>query len=262
MTLSLVLAAALSTSTAQAQAAPDLVTTITPPSTVNVDAAGTWTVQVANTGNKNAANVSLVIQLPETNTSPTVYVMGNLSAWSSTCSKVGTTLTCNLGQINKFTSKSRTFTIALPWSADDIEVSATATTTTSETNTSNNSDLEIANVTYQAVSIPAPVTASVNHCTGTGLAAYYECRLFPSSISNHSQDFIEVGPGYGTLEFPLYGPEYAGEWEVNGTELYFSITELGIVIAEFLGDGVGGGCYEGLTTFVGSSYVSPYEVCF
>jgi Domain of unknown function DUF11 len=258
MTLSLVLAAALSTSTAQAAAAPDLTTTITPPTTVDVDVAGTWTVAVNNVGNKNAANVSLVIQLPVTNTSPTVHIMGDLSGWSSTCSNVGSTITCSLGQVNKWTSKSRTFTIALPWSSEDIEVSATATTTTTESNTANNGDLEVANVIYQTVSVPAPATVSVNHCTGTNLTAYFECRLYPSSISSHSQDFLADG----TLEFPLYGPEYGGTWTVTGTEMYFNITEYGITTAEFLGNGVGGGCYEGLTTFVGSSYVAPYEVCF
>lgn len=258
MTLSLLLGTALTLPSAQAATGPDLVTTLTPPSPVEVDQAGVWTVQVANVGNRDAANVNLTVQLPRTATSPTVHIMGTSSALASGCSQVGTTVSCTLGTVRKARSTSKSFSLALPWSADAIELSAAVTTTTSEPVTSNNSDSETAIVLYEEVEILAPATATANHCTGTGLSAYYECRLYPSSISSHSQVF-EVD---GSLSFPLYGADYGGEWEVAGTELYFSITEYGVVIAEFLGDGVGGGCYEGLTTFPGSSYVSPYEVCF
>lgn len=86
MTLSLLLVTALSLPSAQAASSPDLVTTLTPPSAIEVDQAGVWTVQVANIGNRDAANVP--------------------------------------------------FTMALPWSADDLVLSAAATTTTSEPVTS------------------------------------------------------------------------------------------------------------------------------
>ncbi len=258
MTLSLLLVTALTLSSAQAASRPDLVTTLTPPSSVEVDQAGVWTVQVANTGSRDAANVAVTVQLPPTATSPTTHIMGTLSALASGCSQVGSTVSCNLGTVRKSRSSSKTFSLALPWSADDLVLSASATTTTYEPVTSNNSDSETAVVLYEVVDIVGPATATVNHCTGTNLSAYYECRLYPSSITSHSQVFEDDG----SLSFPLYGPDYGGDWELVGTELYFSITELGTVTAEFLGDGVGDGCYEGLTTFPGSSYVSPYEVCF
>ncbi|MCK6507548.1 DUF11 domain-containing protein [Myxococcota bacterium] len=258
--MSLSLFAALSLSSA-AHAAPvaDLVTTVTAPAATLVDTDATWTVSVRNTGTKDASAVSLVIALPETNTSPGVYVMGDLGSASSTCTQVGTTLSCNLGLIKKTKVKSVSFTIALPWNAGDLEVVADASTPTSETDFSDNEDSALADVTYPDLVVPAPGTAWVDHCTGTGLTSYFECELFPSSISSHEQDF-EVG---GTLAFPLYGPEYGGAWwQATDDHLAFTVTELGTVIAEFEGNAVDADCFEGLTTFPGSTYVSPYRVCF
>ena len=262
MSLSLIAAFALSTaalSSAAHAAAPDLVTTVTAPSATLVDTDGSWSVSVRNAGNKDASNVSLVIQLPETHTSPTVHILGDLGTASSTCSQVGTTLSCNLGLVKRTKTKSVTFTIALPWNAVDLEVVADASTTTYETDLSDNEDSDFAAVVYPDLIVPATATAWIDHCTGTSLTSYFECELYPSSISSHEQDF-EVG---GTLAFPLYGPEYGGSWAQDTDDhLWFEMTELGTVIAEFEGNAVDADCFEGLTTFPGSSYVSPYRVCF
>lgn len=256
--MSLSLIAALSLSSA-AHAAADLVTTVTAPSATLVDSDGTWTVKVRNTGTLHANNVSLVIELPETNTSPGVYILGDLGTSSSACSQVGTTLSCNLGQVKRNKTKSVSFDIAFPWAAVGLQVIADASTSTTETDLTDNDDSAIAEIVYPDLVVPAPGTAWVDHCTGTGLTSYFECELFPSSISSHEQDFLAGG----VLSFPAYGPAYGGSWlQASDDHLWFEITELGTVIAEFEGNAVDDDCFEGLTTFPLSSYVSPYRVCF
>lgn len=140
----LIAAALLSSTSAFAQSRPDLVTTITQPSGVHVYENGAWTFTVRNAGNKDAASVSLVIDLPQTHTSPTVYVMGE---------------------------------------------------------------------------VITPL---------------------------------------------LYGPGYSGIWwQPTPQEISFEYYELGTLVATFHGAAVDGtSCFEGLTTFPGSTYISAYEVCF
>lgn len=248
---------ALSTS---AFAAADLKVTNTPAAaTTMVYDTGRWTVQVQNIGNKNASSVTLNIQLPETHTSPQVYVMGVTGAKSAACTQTGTDLNCNLGTINRSTSKSVYFDIDLPESAAALTVVSTATTTSVENSYTNNVDTDNATLTYYTPTLTAfPTTAYIDHCTGTGLTAYYECSLFPSSISSHEHVF-ESG---GTISFSsAYPAGYAGTWSVSGEYLYFEYTYLGLTEATFVGRGVSANCWEGLTDF-GSTYVSPYSVCF
>lgn len=248
---------ALSTS---AFAAADLRVTNTPaPATTMVYDTGRWTVQVSNIGNKNAYNVTLNIQLPETHTSPQVYVMGVVGAKSSTCTQTGTDINCVLGTINRSTSKTVYFDIDLPESAAALTVVSTATTTSAQNSTTNDVDTDDAALTYYEPALTTfPTTAFVDHCTGTGLTAYYECTLFPSSISSHEHIF-ESG---GIISFSsAYPTGYAGTWSVSGEYLYLEYTYLGLTEATFVGRGVSANCWEGLTDF-GSTYVSPYSVCF
>lgn len=250
--------ACLLAASSTALAAADIRPSVTAPSGVYVYEAGRYDVVVSNVGNKTAQNVTLTVQLPETNTSPSVYVMGTLGAKSASCTQSGTHLTCALGSINRASSKSVYFDLALPESADDLVIDASVTTTSAESNTSNNSDSLTAALYNYEVSVTAPVTVSNDHCTGTNLSSYYECSLFPSSISSHDVDFADDG----TISFPLYGVEYSGLWwQDSADHLAFEYYELGTLIAEFEGWGVSEGCWEGITTFPGSSYLSPYHVC-
>lgn len=254
--LSCVLGLLAFSSTALANA--DVTPSIAAPTGKYVYESGRYTVTVSNIGNKTANSVSLTIQLPETNTSPTVYVMGTLGAKSSSCTQSGTKLVCALGSMNRATAKSVYFDIALPESADPLVIDATVTTTSAENSTTNNSASSTASPLNYSVTVSAPATVSNSHCTGTALASYYECTLFPSSISSHNVDFASDG----TLTIPDAGPEYTGFWwQDSADHLAFEYYELGTLVVEFEGWGVSSTCWEGLTTFPGSSYVSPYRVC-
>ncbi len=237
----------------------DITPTFIMPSSEVVGTASTYTVRVSNIGNMSASNVSVSIQLPVTHTSPQVYVMGTLGAYSSTCTKVGTKLNCSLGTIAKNTNKTVTFSLALPQNSVALGFSASATTTSSENSVTNNSASATANVSYYSYALSGTQTAVNNdHCTGTNLTSYYECTLFPSSISSHSA----VLEADGTVTIPGY-PDYYGWWGQDSNDhLWFEYWAFGAQEAAFEGNGIAGNCFNGLTTFPGSSYVSPYEVCF
>ncbi|MBM4365835.1 MAG: hypothetical protein FJ102_06435 [Deltaproteobacteria bacterium] len=244
---------------ALAAAAPDLVTTLTQPSGAYVYASAQWQVKVQNSGNRDASAVTLNIQLPETNTSPQVYVMGTVGSMSSSCSRSGTDINCNLGTLRKGKSSTVSFYMTLPESAGSLDFVATAATTSSESNTTNNVASASASLLNHSPSFSGDTSVNNNHCTGTGLESYFECELFPSSISSHTAVFHDDADQ--SISFPDY-PDYWGTWDVSGTELVFVIESAAGVEAEFVGYGVGSNCWEGITTFPGSSYVSPYEVCF
>lgn len=247
---------------ASAAPTPDLTTSIVAPSSSTVDVAATWTFKVSNTGTKDAGGVKLYIDLPATNTSPTVYVMGVVGTLPSGCTRSGTRVTCDIGTVKKGKTLSRSFTLALPESAGTLDFATDAsTTTTPAENTTNNTDSEVGNPANVTVTAPTvQTTVSNDHCTGTGLESYYECELFPSSISSHDVEFHADG----SITIPMAGPEYGGSWVVSGTQLWFEYTEYGTPVVDFVGYGVENGtnqCWEGITTFPSSSYVAPYRVC-
>ena len=224
--MSLPILTALFISTASAGASLD--TTLTLPSSMDVYVADTLSVRVKNTGNRNATNVELISPLPETNTSPTVYVMGDLGSFSNKCVESGTERVCNLGRIKKNKSKTVTFDIALPWSFDTLDFVAIA----EGSNTASDSDSDSACVIDEDTVISGANDITNQHCTGTGLVAYYECTLFPDSISSHTATLESDG----TVSFAS-APGYGGTWGQDSDDsLSFEYT-------------------------YGGSYVAPYEVC-
>lgn len=237
----------------------DLDVDIVAPSGVAVYGAGQFDVTVSNIGNRNAQNVVLEVQLPETNTSPSVYVMGTVGAITSGCSLSGSIVTCNFGRIRKNQSASVSFDMSLPASAAPLTFVAVASTTSNENTLANNTDSVNASLTYYATPIAAPAAVVNRHCTGQGLTAFYECTLFPSSITSHSTVF----EANGTITFVGAPPNYTGTWsQPTADSLVFDYDDGTGIVAQFSGVGVGGGCFEGLTTFPGGSpWVSPYEVC-
>lgn len=243
---------------ALAASAPDLVTTVTAPSGAYVYASAQWLVKVKNAGNRDASGATLNIQLPETNTSPQVYVMGTVGSISSSCTQSGTDLNCTLGTIRKGKTSTVSFYIALPESSGTLDLVATASTS-GDSNPANNTASATASLVNYAPSFSGSTTVTNRHCTGTGLESFFECELFPSSISEHDAVFHDDVDQ--TVSFPDY-PDYWGTWDVVGTELSFVIESAAGVEAEFVGYGVSSNCWEGITTFPSSSYVSPYEVCF
>lgn len=242
-----------------ALAAADLATNITAPSGALVYADGTYTVTVSNVGNQTASGVSLVIQLPTTGTSPANYILGELGVYSSSCSRSGATLTCGLGTLRKGKSTSVSFTIAFPWNSEPIEVQATASTTSTEPNTANNADTEAASLAYYDVVVSGPVEVLNTHCTGTNLTSFYACTLFPSSLSDHSA-ILHADGSITIVDAPE--PGYTGAWsQASDDQLSFAYYYYGELVAEFDGNGVSEDCFEGITVFPDSAYVSPYEVC-
>lgn len=236
---------------------PDVKAVITPPSSQTVYASERWNVTVSNIGNRDAAGTTVSIQLPTTNTSPGVYVMGTVGAKSGSCTASGTKLNCNLGTLRRGRSTTVYFDIALPESSGTLDFSATAATTTAGDPTGNDTDTEVASLSYYSPTTAGGVTVTNRHCTGTNLEAFFECECFPSSISDHEAVFNTDG----TISIPV-DASYSGSWTISGDTLTFDYTSGGMVEAEFVGRGVGANCWEGLTTFPGSTYVAPYEVCF
>lgn len=249
---------ALSVLSATAQAAPDLEVTLSLAASV-VDTEETHTVRVKNKGPHQANSVTLTLQLPETNTSPSVYVLGTLGSHDSRCIASGTTLQCALGRIKSGKSVTLAFDMALPWSDDLLAFEATAASSSTDANPADNIDVEVASVSYLDLVVSGPQDITNRHCTGTNLTAFYECTLFPSSLSSH-QATLEAD---GSISFPSdYPSGYGGSWGQDSDDhLWMVYTEDSVVIGEFEGNGVSGSCFEGLTLFPGSSYVSPYEVC-
>lgn len=249
----------LASPSALAVSRPDLATSITIPSGVHVYEPGAYVVTVANVGTKNATGATLQVQLPETNTSPQVYVMGTLGAYGPSCSQSGTVLNCTLGAIAKGTSKVVTVNIALPYADEPLVFAATVPPVVGETNTGNNDASATASLLTYDVTLAAPQSATNRHCTGTTLTSFFECELFPSSIAS----FDSVLETDGSVTLVGAPPGYGGT--------YTRPTPDHILIDYYDTDGPAGSldawgtsadCWEGIMTFPGGSpYVAPYEVC-
>lgn len=240
-------------------AASDVTVSVSQSSTPYVYQSGRYNVTVSNVGNQTANSVSVSITLPTTNTSPQVYVMGTVGSMASGCTRSGAVITCSLGSIRRARSATAWFDLTLPEAAEALDITAVASTTSSENSTSNNSATHTAALNNYAVALTTPDVALNQHCTGTGLTSYYECTLFPSSISDHTIT-LETD---GSVTIHDVGPEYTGFWEsLDATHLRVVYYELGVEVAEFEGYGTSTSCWEGLTTFnPDNGYVSPYRVC-
>lgn len=214
-------------------------------------------VVVSNLSNKRADDVELTIALPETNTSPTVHVMGTLGAIESRCTLVDTSLVCDLDRLRRNRSTTVTFELALPRAEQMIALMASVTTSDNDIAPGNDSDVEVPALLDYAVAVSPGDAAHNRHCTGQGLTSFFECMLFPSSLSTHDIEFLAGG------ELTIVGqPGYTGTWSQPTPEtLQFSYETSGNVVAQFEGSGVSSDCFEGITTFPGSAYVAPYEVC-
>lgn len=264
LSLAAVLVASLSTtSPALASGAPslaDVSVSIAAPAGVSVGAPGLYRITVANPGKKVANDVQLVVTLPATHTSPQTFVMGTLSGVDSRCNLVGTNLNCSLGALAKSASTQVNFTLALPQSSAPEVVAAGVTTSSTESSTGNNNASVTASLLHPSLPIPAGSVAVNSHCTGTTLTAYFECTKFPSSISSHTTQFLAGG----AIAFVSpAAPGYTGTWNqtAGSDRLHFEYSNGTSTVATFDGWAVSSTCFEGITTFPGSSYVSPYQVC-
>ncbi|MEQ1849852.1 MAG: hypothetical protein ABL890_04665 [Candidatus Peribacteraceae bacterium] len=248
-----------------ALAAPnaDLSVSISAPSTVAISTPTVYTVTVRNIGPNTTSNVQAVVTFPQTNTSPQVYILGNLTTSDSNCSIANRQLTCTLpGTLKKNKVATFTYSYTAPVSTKTLEMTAVATSSLPDLVPGNSTASIVPNLVYP--SRPLTVANMLNsHCTGTNLTSYFECLLFPSSISSHTATFNIDNT------ITLTEPGYTGTWSQNTAKTslkfeYFESTGSGSSkIAEFNGWAINGlNCFEGLTNFFpASQYVSPYRVC-
>jgi hypothetical protein len=252
-TLSFVLLFASST----AFAATDLAVRVDMPT--GHDAYDFQTVQVTvhNVGSRSARDVMVTVLLPETSTSPTVHVLGDLDDIDPDCQLVGTALECDVGRVRRGRSTTLEFDIALPWSQAPINVGVIVSTSTTDSNPSNDLDQSTAEVNYPDLQLVGQQFITHHHCTGQGLNAFYDCVVSPSSITSHDVIF----EANGSMTFAPGYSAYTGQWsQPTPDALVFEYRYNGTLVLEFSGDAVSAGSFEGMTTFPGRSWVSPYEV--
>lgn len=227
------------------------------PAAPMVNTAYQYTATVRNGGNLSAQNVVLTIEFPLTETSPNRYILGKVTAIPPGCTISQNKLVCSLGTIRNSSNPSRsvTFNFEYPVTTKPLNLVARVTTSTGETNQANNSLAFAPTVRYPDLAITsANVLNSL--CTGQGLTSFFECELFPSSISSFPMT-LEQG---GTIT--VDEPGYYGTWSQPAlNRLQFSISN-GVDGAQFDGYASGASCFEGITTFTPPSpYSSPYKVC-
>lgn len=259
-TPSLSLALGLITLSLSAHAAPrrpDLAVTLTAPSNVVYGANARYEVTVRNVGNNRALAPIVEVQLPQTATSPTVHVLGDLGSRDSRCALSGTSLRCTLSNLGANRATTVWFELASPYSTAPMTLSATASVA-NETNLANNTATHTLSLTAAPLAVNAPRQTLVRHCTGTNLTSFYECELYPSSITEHETQLN----ANGTLDFlGAAAGIYFGTWSQPApNRLEFTYTDNGAAVASFSGYSVDN-CFEGRTTFPNSSYVSMYQVC-
>ena len=238
----------------------DIKINVTPPVNELVNVSNPYSFKASNTGNRDAASVKLEVNLPLTNTSPQKYVLGTLSVSDSRCVVSLGKITCNLGTLRRDKSTIVNFSYSVPVSNRNLIITGKLSTTSADSNPSNNELNYSINEKYHFSHITGPANISNSHCTGSNLSSYFECELFPSSISQHNAIFNADG----TLSFPNE-PTYYGNWQQSADDqLTFQYYEVGIInpIATFSGFGSEPGCFDGITNFPGSTYLSPYHVCF
>ncbi len=248
-----------SSAPAMAASNPNLNVTMATPS-VQVDHVGHYTVRVANIGTANAASVRLTIALPRTHTSPQVYILGTLGARDGRCTLAGTSLTCNLATVGRnggFTDVA--FDLSLPYSTAPLAITASATTTTQIEQNPNNNQITITPTpTPIATQLAGAYSAINRHCTGTALTSFFECELFPSSISGFATTLAANGNVAITDE-----PTMDGSWYFAAPDvLHVDFAESGNPIGEINARSVGNGCFEGPMTFANpGTWTVIYEIC-
>lgn len=227
------------------------------PSTAAVYSPYIYTANVRNIGNQRADNVRLTIDLPLTDTSPQRYILGTIAGYDTTkCSITAIKLQCTLGRLNNNQQTNISFNFTMPISTKALSIKATGSTTSNEPNQSNNSQTVTPTLSHPTVEITSANVLN-SHCTGTGLTSYFECELFPSSIS-HFPSTLNADRTITVSE-----PGWTGTWhQPTVQQLTFTYTDGMGSEATFNGFARSSTCFEGITTFLPNlGYSSPYRVC-
>lgn len=250
----------LTASPAAAATGSSLGTTILGPSSAQVGATAHYDVRVQNTGNQNTTVPwTVTIQLPETATSPTKYLLGTVSGLPTGCTRAIGKITCTYWTALKRTSgvnvKTIGFDLTLPYSTAPLAITATAAAS-NNLGTASTATRSLTQTYVTPLAPPAPMT--VDHCTGRGLTSFAEC--VPGSLAHHSVTLTATGE----LDFSATtgASGYGGTWSVTGSQLTMTYTDGTTPVGVFVGRGVSATCWEGPMTFIPASpYVAMYRVC-
>lgn len=223
-----------------------------------------FTSRVKNIGNQTASGVTMTVEFPLTNTSPTRYILGKLTgiqASGGTCSVVSNKIVCNFGNIGQNQVKYVRFTFEFQVATIVPTITSTVSSTSGNENNPANNSRSFTPVPRYPDNIISSGTYVVTTCTGTNLTSFYECELFPSSQQSFEMD-LNLG---GTITIPQ-APGYTGLWDQTGQPtnktLHFTIDGGTGTEAIFNGFATSGVCFEGITTFPqNSNYNSAYRVC-
>jgi len=248
---------AAATGSAYATARPNLRVTMTGPSTITASSPYQYSVTIKNIGNAPAAGVKVIVDLPETDTSPTKYILGTVSGLATGCTIVTRKVQCTTaGNLGNNQQRVYTFNLALPVSSKVLQLTATGSTTTpNEQDAQNNIATMIPVFNYPA-NLFTSATVLTTSCTGRTLSSFFECELFPSSQQSHiytlnsDSSVVIYGRNVGTWDQP------------TPSQLHFYMVNGGTVI-EFNGYASNSTCFEGKTTFTPSpsGYMAIYKVC-
>lgn len=164
---------ALSLAARTAEAACDLSVSMSQPPNVSVYQSARYTVRVTNLTGSTSARGTLTIQLPRTNTSPTVYVLGTVGAFTTGCTRSGTQITCGVSQLRRGNSQDFFVDLTLPQHAGPVEITATVAVT-GDSAPNNNQRPLVADLQNPDFVIPTTSDRSVQnrHCTGQALTSF------------------------------------------------------------------------------------------
>lgn len=251
---------AAATASASAAPKPNLRVTMTGPNTIAPYSPYQYSVTVKNIGNAPAANVKVIVDLPETDTSPQKFILGTLSGFNPTnCQVITRKLHCTTsGNLGNNQQRVYTFNLALPVSSKVLQLRATGSTTTpNEQDALNNTATKTPAFNYPALPF-AGGNVLISSCTGTNLSSFFECELFPSSQQHH---IFTLHPD---TSVEVYG-QFVGNWDQNaGTNRLHMLMNDGMgTIVDFDGYASNGTCFEGKTTFTPNpgGYMAIYKVC-
>jgi hypothetical protein len=144
---------------------------------------------VKNVGTSNAQNVTIEFDLPQTNTSPNVYLLGEVGAIHRRCAVNGTSVVCPLGRVKPGKKKTRWIDVSFPVTTQTVVVFATVNSTNVATVTA----WDKSYLGTWDTPISAPAAAHNKHCSGQGLTAFWECIVTPASTQNHDIQFETNG---------------------------------------------------------------------
>lgn len=243
-----------------ALASPDLEVDILPPPLVYAYDYADYEITVTNIGNHKVADVTLTIELPETDT-PQVEVLGIVGSMDSRCAASGTQIVCSMDSISSGDVEYPWFELALPWADRALAVTATVTSSEADTPTATiNIDTEVGALAYYGVQVQ-PGQAPTDACLPfwpQSYSSYFECTIAPGLPMFGSWSFA------GNGDIWIAGvPGVVGSWsQPASNRLVYTYDHGGLMgLEQFEGWGTSPSCFEGISSY-SDGVVHPRRICF